>query len=196
MIARQSRATSRILIKDGVACRTIPLTQGKETIVDMADYAKFCGENWAAHRNGSTFYAVRNAMGRAFKLHRLIIAAPRGSIVDHINGDGLDNRRSNLRIVSSSENSQNRRAVGGGPRFKGVSRRSGGYGASIFYNGSRRWLGTFRTAEDAARAYDATALECFGEYARLNFPHPKVKQEQEGAVPSEHNTADGAFACQ
>lgn len=108
-------------------------------------------------------------------LHRLILNAPPGVQVDHENGDPLDNRRSNLRLCNRYQNAMNR----GPSRYnkiglKGVTKhptKSGGnYRAQIRSNGSWLSLGRFKTAEEAARAYDAAALIHHGEFARLNFP--------------------------
>lgn len=102
-------------------------------------------------------------------LHRLIMCAPRGTQVDHINGDKLDNRRENLRLCPGVENHFNRPKVfgtkHGHEKYKGIYRRNNGkWEARI----NKQYLGTFGCAEDAARAYNAAALSRFGEFARLN----------------------------
>jgi hypothetical protein len=94
--------------------------------------------------------------------------------VDHINHDGLDNRRANLRPATRSQNNHNERPrTGSFSRFKGVifdGRWRGRWQARIIMDGRRLSLGYFATEEDAARAYDAAALAAWGEYAWLNFP--------------------------
>lgn len=108
------------------------------------------------------------------RLSRLITNAPMGMEVDHISGDRLDNRKSNLRICTKSENQQNcRKRSDNCCNFKGVSyaktqRGVKKYRAQIRANGSRIFLGWFRTPEEAARAYNAKAHEMCGEYARIN----------------------------
>lgn len=105
--------------------------------------------------------------GKTQYLSRHITGCPAGFVVDHKNNDTLDNRRSNLRIASYSQNAQNRVAKSG---LKGVSREpSGRYRARIEIAGKGVSLGTFDTAEDAARAYDAAAIARFGEFAATNY---------------------------
>ena len=102
-------------------------------------------------------------------MHREILNSPRGSQVDHINGNGLDNRRQNLRICSFKQNHLNSRPKNGG-RFKGVFiTPAGNWTAKIGFNGRLIHLGTFNKIEIAALEYDKAAKILFGEFARLNF---------------------------
>jgi len=106
-------------------------------------------------------------------MHREMMNAPAGMLVDHRNGDNLDNRRSNLRLATPTENSCNRRKkTGGSSRYKGVTfnRRSGKWFARIRIHGKCIFLGTFESEVEAARAYDAAAKKYHGEFACLNFP--------------------------
>lgn len=109
---------------------------------------------------------------RDIRMHRLIAQPPDGMVVDHINGDTLDNRRENLRVCTSAENIRNagigRRSKTS--RFKGVHLDKGLWVASAMFNYKKRIIGRFADEEEAAKAYDAFARECFGEFARLNFP--------------------------
>lgn len=147
--------------------KIIPLTQGKEALVDDEDYEYLKGRKWHAIRgHGATdnWKALGQWNGRHVQMHRLIMGvldAPKGVLVDHINGNGLDNTRKNLRIVNSQQNMQNQRRGNG--KFKGVRYRNGAWYASITKN-----LGKFETEEDAARAYNEAALLMYGEYAALN----------------------------
>lgn len=167
--------------------RTIALTQGKETIVDEADYAWLSQWKWMygdSQGDGRQGYARRGRYSEGRQthvyMHRLIVDAPPGSEVDHINGNTLDNRRSNLRIVTAKENSNNRakyRRNRGNPptsQYKGVTRRPGRikrpWEAQIGCNGERIKLGMFATEIEAAEAYDEAARRLFGEFARTNFP--------------------------
>jgi hypothetical protein len=133
----------------------------------------------AKQRNGS-IYAVTHApasvskSGSRMYMHRMILFAMKGQLVDHRNGDGLDNRRPNLRFCTHAQNMANN----GGCRnrktspYKGVhfSADRQKWVASIGAGGRIYRLGRYGSAEDAARAYDAAAVKWFGEFARLNFP--------------------------
>ncbi len=149
----------------------IPLTQGKVALIDDEDWPLVAGFKWYAHRNRRTMY-VEHCDGRFnVKLHRLITSAAPGVEVDHRNGDGLDNRRSNLRVATRSQNRCNGITRMNKSGYKGVTVRSSGRcHAVVTVQGRRLFLGSFSTPEDAARAYDAAARELHGEFARLNFP--------------------------
>jgi hypothetical protein len=103
-------------------------------------------------------------------LHRFILDAPSALEVDHINGNGLDCRRSNLRLATHKQNLRNQAAHSGTSRYKGVSwnRQRNGWDAQICLNGKNRYLGRFRTEVEAAKAYNEGARLHFGEFARLN----------------------------
>lgn len=106
-------------------------------------------------------------------LHRLIIACPKGMYVDHINGNKLDNRRSNLRIVTPSQSIMNtKRCSDSLSKYKGISwhKKNKRWFAKIVINGKNKHLGSFKSSKEAAIAYDNSARFLFGEYARLNFP--------------------------
>jgi hypothetical protein len=108
-------------------------------------------------------------------MHRMVMDAPPDKLVDHINQNGLDNRRSNLRLATSAENQRNAHGRGihrGKPsssRFRGVSRSGAKWSAHISVNGRNIRLGTFRDEEQAAKAYDAAARAYHKQFARTNF---------------------------
>lgn len=117
---------------------------------------------------------------KRIKLHRAIMKAPKGMVVDHISHNGLDNRRQNLRLCTPGENSRNRRLtnVYKGKetlsKYKGVSKnrktKKNPWFFQIILEGKKHCKSGFSTPEEAARAYDAKAKELFGEFAHLNFP--------------------------
>lgn len=164
--------------------RSIPLTRGFVAIVDDEDYDKVSRFKWHAKTSKRSVYAARaipNPQARGPRqtllyLHHVITGYPR---VDHRDGDGLNNRRENLRAATMTQNNQNRRASRtAASRFKGVFTNSGftnsGRGlpwkAGIKVGARSIHLGYFGSEDDAARAYDAAAREHFGEWAAVNFP--------------------------
>ena len=160
--------------------RNIPLTQGKVSLVDDADYewlSKFKWCAWRGNRNSQNglplFYAVRKESGRIVRMHNIVF----GRLgIDHIDGNGLNNQRYNLRPASQAENVYNRRPqCNNRSGYKGVcvhNRPSHTYYvAQIMSNGENKYIGHYKVAEDAARAYDAEAIAAFGKYAWLNFPN-------------------------
>lgn len=158
-------------------CRTVQLTRGMNSLVDETDFWCVCASRWRAAVRDSTVYAARNLprpqkqrSAQPTLLHRLLLDAPKGLEVDHINGDGLDNRRCNLRIATKTQNRQNIHMGRGACRFKGVqpTTQSKRWMARIQVNGKSVYLGCFRTQEDAARAYDRAARCHHGEFARTN----------------------------
>lgn len=156
----------------------IPLTRGLVTLVDKSDRALVEQSRWKARPATSTgggscgFYACKSrsdgGKDTTIYLHRFLMGATRGQIVDHINGDKLDNRRANLRFCTASENASNR-AFTSASGFRGVHRRQFRWVALITVSGSRFRIGSFATAQEAAKAYDAAAQQHFGRYAILNF---------------------------
>jgi hypothetical protein len=158
----------------------IPLTQGLVALVDDEDACR-AGFAWRALRIGRVWYAARTAIGpdgkrRTVYLHREILGAPAGAQVDHVDGDGLNNCRANLRPATHVENGRNRqRNANSTSGFKGASwhAQKQRWQASVRVNGRLLFLGHHDTAEEAARAYDAAAAKHFGAFARLNFPEDK-----------------------
>ena len=153
--------------------REIPLTQGKVALVDDADYESLAQHKWFAQRILHHWYAVRRG-GRTY-MHREILKPGPGEQCDHVDGNGLNNLRSNLRRCTPSQNQQNRRKqVGTKNSLKGTRFHPRGrakpWSASIWCWDGHHSLGYYATEEEAARAYDAAAREKFGEFALCNFP--------------------------
>lgn len=155
--------------------RAIQLSKGQVALVEDADFSVVAPFKWSAKpisRAGGGYYAFRTQGGTTIYMHRVLLNAGAGQIVDHVDGDGLNNCRANLRLTNASGNMVNRRASSA-CGFRGVSRdpRSGRWRAYVYRPlGPRQYLGFFDTAEQAAAAYDKGALRIHGEMARLNFP--------------------------
>jgi hypothetical protein len=149
------------------------LPSGHVALVDDGDLAAvLAAGRWRVDPQGQRLYARRNLSAtRQQKLHRFITGEPPHDI-DHINGNGLDNRRANLRPCDDSLNLANSRmSKTNTSGFKGVSwnKQAKRWMAYIRWDYRRIHLGYFDTPEDAARAYDAAAIAAWGEYARPNF---------------------------
>lgn len=154
--------------------KKIPLTQGKFAIVDDEDYELVSQYKWLLSKQSKNCeYAVITKRPR-LRMHRLIMGLVPGDglIVDHINGNGRDNRRANLRVCTHVENIRNMATKGGSSLFRGVTRRNQKRGtkwiAQIMVNRKQYYLGIFNTPIDAAKAYNTAAKNFFGEFARLN----------------------------
>jgi len=156
------------------AIRYIALTQGKYAIVDAADYEWLNQWKWCAMFRGSKVYAMRVERGKTILMHREIMKPPQGMVVDHIDGNGVNNRRVNMRNCTQRQNCHNRR-----PRenvtsqFAGVYKRKSQpdkWYARVRSGPIRAYLGPFDDEIEAAKARDQKARELHGEFAYLNFP--------------------------
>lgn len=163
----------------------IDLGNGRTGLVDPEDWESLKIYKWRAASNSQkancnwyvrAFGIDRDGRKRDILMHRMIMDAPREMFVDHINGNGLDNRRANLRLCGNAENQANRVArhhplhpTG----FKGIQKRYGGksWAAQL----RQTYLGSFDSAAIAALAYDKAAIRHYGDFARTNFPPDLVK---------------------
>lgn len=168
--------------------REIPIGHGRVVLVDASDYDYLSRFRWTAVRvTGGKWYARTRIGGQTVYMHRALAGwravdpltgrSRALGEVDHINGDGLDNRRCNLRCTTHARNIQNSvgRPAGRKGPYKGVSyvrsgSNAGKWRATIEVDGRQHHLGYFRSSEAAAQAYDRAAALYFGEFARLNFP--------------------------
>jgi hypothetical protein len=166
---------------------TIPVGDTHVSLIDATDRDLVSGYRWRPliGHNGKV-YAYTTRRGVTIYLHRLVASTPKGLETDHVNGDGLDNRRSNLRTATCPLNSANSwkpaRPDGAAhtSRFKGVSwdKARNKWQSKINTHGTgTRNLGRYLSEEDAAQAYDAAAFAAWGDYARLNFPREGSNDE-------------------
>jgi hypothetical protein len=162
----------------GYAFRRIPLTQGKYAIVDPEDFERLNKHKWYALKNTNTFYATRKKrIGKKYVsigMHREILNPPDHLVVDHINHNGLDNRKANLRLATCAQNSYNRRQLrkNKSSKYIGVSWKQWTKKWAVIIGHKRKYIivGYFKDEIQAAKAYDKAAKKYHGEFATLNFP--------------------------
>lgn len=181
-------------VRSVILMKKIPLTKGMFALVDDEDYESVSRYKWYAYQKASgTWYAERtetkdDGSKKGIPMHRFIMDVPPGLQVDHVDRDGLNNQRTNLRCASHRQNSQNR-------KVKNKSEKSSRYHGVNWVAEFHRWqavicagendshgrarqiyIGRFHSEEEAARAYDISALKYFGAFAATNFP----REEYEG----------------
>ena len=164
---------SRVAGRKSRSPRRIPLTRGLFAIVDAEDYPWLSQYTWFAEGTDKNCYAVRKENGKSIKMHRQITNAPDHLVVDHIDHNGLNNRKENLRICTFAENCRNlRSSAKKTSKYKGVHRhkRLGKWAAQITFENKKHHLGYFTDETAAAKAYDDAAKKFHGEFASLNFP--------------------------
>jgi len=159
--------------------KLIQLSKGKSAIVDDQDYEWLSKFTWYSlpKKSPKNYYAMRKEYHgrwdtRVFFMHRDILGLNGNKLLegDHINGNGLDNRRRNLRIATRAQNKQNqRKRKNTKSKYKGVSPHGKKWIVKICCNGNRMNLGIFRSEKMAALAYDIKAKELFGQFARPNL---------------------------
>jgi hypothetical protein len=193
-LIERKHTMSLLTVIQGV--RTVQLTRGYVALVDEADYPAVSPSHWQANllRRGIV-YAQRaiplpkGPDGRyrqtSETMHRSLMNPGAEELVDHVNGDGLDNRRINLRICTRAGNMQNMRRTYGRSKYKGIVLSYNKWMVRIQSPDKVRvHLGYFKDEKDAARAYDRAAVEMFGEFAATNAMLFGDLDEDPGKTPS------------
>jgi hypothetical protein len=155
------------------AVREIPLTKGYVALVDDEDFERVSAFKWCAWRTGPTKprYAVSCIKGKNTLMHRFIMGAMKGQIIDHVDRNGLNNKRDNLRPCTYRDNNINKATRTNVSGYRGVER--------LIWNGNNNYrvrvdqshVGTFNNAKSAAHTYDCVARIRHGKFARTNFPY-------------------------
>jgi hypothetical protein len=149
--------------------KRISLTKGKFALVDESDYVFL--NQWKWHYNGhAERKEYRDGKQYHILMHRVIMNTPKGGLVDHINGDTLDNRRENLRPSNHSTNAMNMRKHKGASRYKGVTPSGKGWKVQIWKDGKPAFIASAPKEHWAALIYDLNAPLLFGEFARRACP--------------------------
>lgn len=151
--------------------KKIKLTQNKYALVDDEDFDRLNQYRWQAELNGHVWYAKRrdNKNNKNIKMHRVIMKTPDGVKTDHMDRNGLNNQKSNLRICTDSENAWNRKKrIDNISGFKGVSyhRKTNKWQARIMINGTDFYLGLFTTKLKAYEKYCKVSVKYHGKYSR------------------------------
>lgn len=141
---------------------------GLVILVDDEDYPKVERYRWRAVRDHNTFYAYARVNGRHTSMHQLLMNGG-GRMIDHIDRNGLNNQRNNLRFTTNSANQANGRPRKNSVGFRGVSRVNQKFRAQIKVDGKTINLGRYGTPEAAAMAYDAAVRVFHGDHATVNF---------------------------
>lgn len=167
-------------IRYGYRFRRIAVTLGQYAIVDPEDYERINKYKWNAYRGYSSYYSKRKIYNRkkgterTIYMHRYIMNAPEGMVVDHINHNGLDNRKENLRFATRAENVRYSRKTKNkfSSDYKGVHyiTKAKRWRAMITFENKTIYIGQYKDEISAAKAYDRAAKKYFGEFACLNFP--------------------------
>jgi hypothetical protein len=164
--------------------KTIPLTKGYKALVDKADYERLSQYKWyfcLKAKGDKTGYAIHDFRAnpeiikkygsRHISMHRFLLNPKKDRNIDHINGDGLDNQRKNLRVCTQSQNAANmKKRITSTNKYKGIEKSNFAerWFARIRVDGKRVYLGCYKTPEAAATAYNIAAIEHFGDFAWIN----------------------------
>jgi hypothetical protein len=180
-------------LADG-AVKRIPVGSGLYAYVDAADYELVSRYKWNVYGAG---YAGTHVKGKFILMHRMIMKPPKGKVVDHIDGNPLNNCRSNLRVCTPPENVRNcakRRNAASRYKCVGYDKKRGKWFSRFRFKRKHIWLGFFDEEVEAARAYDLKAVQFFGEFARPNLPEewpPERRQEVYAQWQKENGKRNG-----
>lgn len=147
--------------------KKIKLTQNQYALVDNEDFERLDKFKWHIKKQSNSSYAARTKNNKTLRMHRIITDCPKDMVVDHINGDGLDNRKENLRVCTRKENSMNRKLnKNNSLNYKGVRLHTPSSKYQVRLR--QKHIGLFDCIHKAAKAYNKAALEMFKEFAKLN----------------------------
>lgn len=171
LLSNRSPDRPELFIVDGEPCRWIPLTKGRYAIIDADLYDSLIGQFWHVSRaiNGTYYAATTTPDHKCARMHHVV---SNFELVDHKNGNSLDNRKSNLRpCETNGENSCNRKmAKNNTSGFMGVNKSNSRWMSRIMKGRASMYLGTFDTKIEAALIRDIAAAKYHGEFAVFNFP--------------------------
>jgi hypothetical protein len=170
----------------------IPLTKDQFAIIDASDYERVSQYRWYASFNGAKFYACTYGGGKRISMHRLLMNTPKGMVVDHINGNPLNNRRCNMRNCTQAQNGRNR-GPNPGSECPGVRfcEATGLWRACVRKDGKEGNAGWFADKDEAIRARDRKAVELFGEFAWLHDPPGRACTAESEMGATRENGANG-----
>lgn len=155
--------------------RKIKLNNNHYVFIDNEDYSLVSGYRWhLIHPKRKCSYAGTLIGKKVILMHRLILNAKKGQLVDHVNHNGLDNRRKNIRLCNPKQNCMNRskRGKDNGTIYKGIYKGYKCWRACIRIHGKTIHLGSHQTPEKAALAYNSKAKKLFGKFAYINIIKP------------------------
>lgn len=170
--------------------KEIELKDGLKLLLDDDDFEKYKDTVWFLRQKCNTYYAARSikvdGKWKHAYIHHYIMPVSKGIEVDHIDGNGLNNTKANLRYCTKAQNQHNRRKSRGRSQYKGVVfQKKNGYWLSVIKVFTKAMsLGLYLTEIEAARAYDYAACKYFGEFAKLNFQEGSFKPPQAKIYPN------------
>lgn len=151
--------------------KIIPLTQNRFALVDNEDYKKLSKQKWCVSSGYAVYGRSKGKNPLHFKMHRIIMNAKKGEDIDHIDGNRLNNQKSNLRIADRTQNQMNRKIqVNNKSGYKGVTwcKRTNKWIVQIRVKTKTKFLGYYNDKKEAGKIYNENAIKYFGEFARLN----------------------------